>query len=397
MNLQYSSKTALFLLIAVLAVSMNTAIAQEAMFKNPKVEKIWGGFNFVEGPVWVDDLGLLFSDIPENKIYLFSIDSTISVYKTPSGNSNGLRLDKDGNLLLCQHGPRQIGRLEETMDITALATHYNGLRLNSPNDLHIASDNSIFFTDPPYGLNDQGGTSELGYNGIYHLMPSGKLYMLDNSLSRPNGIALSPDEKKLYVTDCEVRRIHVWDVINDSTISNKKQVASMQGAGCADGMKVDSNGFLYSTGPGGIWIYKPDGTFVKTISVPGQTTNCAFGGADGKTLFVTSGNSIYRITEKVETPPNAINSLDANSNRLSVWPNPANSSATISFYLHENNLAKLSIYNSLGQNLAVIAQNDFQKGRNTISWQTENLSNGLYYVVLATVESSETIKFVLSR
>jgi gluconolactonase len=324
---------------------------------DPVVEKIAGGFSFVEGPVWVDGKGLLFSDIPENKIFLFDLDSVLTVFKTPSGNSNGLALDAEGNLILCQHGPRQVGILEESGDIKVLASHYNGKRLNSPNDLDLASDGSIFFTDPPYGLNDQGGTSELGFCGIYRLMPSGKIYLLDSTVNIPNGIAISPDETKLYSGDSEARILFIWDIVNDSTIANKQQFAYMSPAGYADGMKTDSAGYLYATGPGGVWMYKPDGTFIRIIPVPGQTSNCCWGDADRKTLYVTSGNSVYRIRNKVATSPVVgLNETNNIGHKLKTCPNPISTNTLISFNLNAESHITLNVLNATGQIMETLAQ-----------------------------------------
>lgn len=277
---------------------INTSLTfSQPMLHTPLIEKVAEGFSFVEGPVWVNDLGLLFSDIPQNKIYLFSRDSVLSEYLNPSGNSNGLAMDLNNNLLICQHGPRQLVRRDKDGNVMILASHYKGKRLNSPNDLAVKSDGSIFFTDPPYGLFDQGGSSELGYFGIYRLNPHGTLQLLDNSLQRPNGISFSADEKRLYVSDSETRNIYVWDVVNDSIIINKRQFGHMSPPGAADGMKVDKKGYLYVTGPVGVWIYSPEGIPVDTIPVPGQTANCGWN-KDSTMLYVTSGNALYRIVNE---------------------------------------------------------------------------------------------------
>jgi len=259
------------------------------------VDKIADGFRFVEGPVWKEGR-LLFSDIPANIIYQWSIESGISEFLNPSGNSNGLALDINGNLLIPQHGKRRLVRLEKDGCETVLASHYNGKRLNSPNDIHVQSDGSIFFTDPPYGI--QSDQEELGFYGIYKISLSGDLYLLDKSLNRPNGIALSPDELKLYVTDSQARKIFTWDIVDDSTITNKQEFLFMDAKGNTDGMKFGKDGLLYSTGPLGIWVINQKGIVIDTIKVPGQTTNCNWGGSDGNTLFVTSGDAVYEVTRK---------------------------------------------------------------------------------------------------
>ncbi|MBN1116444.1 MAG: SMP-30/gluconolactonase/LRE family protein [Bacteroidales bacterium] len=292
--MKLSLKLLIFWVLTGMAISCQNA--PKPMFQNPVVEKVWDGFIFVEGPVWVEGKGVLFSDIPANKVYLFGIDSSLSVYLDTSGNSNGLVLDAEGNLILCQHGYRQVAQLMENGEFKSLAAKYNGMQLNSPNDIAIKSDGSMFFTDPPYGLYDKRLTSDLGFNGIYRLSPEGEVQLLDKTLNRPNGIAFSPDESKLYVGDSEGNAIYMWDVIDDTSIANKTVFDSIAAPGF-DGMKVDANGFIYSSGPEGIWIWAPDGTHQLTIPIPGQTTNCAFGDPDGKTLYVTSGNALYRIRE----------------------------------------------------------------------------------------------------
>ncbi|HEX9653661.1 MAG TPA: SMP-30/gluconolactonase/LRE family protein, partial [bacterium] len=246
-----------------------------------------------EGPVWSDELGLLFSDIPANTVYRWTPDSGVSVYLHPSGNSNGLTFDSQNRLLLAQHGNRRLARRDSLGNEISLAAHYNGKRLNSPNDIAIKSDGAIFFTDPPYGISPN--QEELGFYGIYRLSPSGSLQLLDASLQRPNGIVFSPDEAILYVCDSDARDIYIWDVVGDSLLANKRLFAHMDPEGNADGMKVDAAGHLFATGPVGVWVYSPDGTMLNVIPVPGQTSNCGWGDADRKTLYVTSGSGVYRI------------------------------------------------------------------------------------------------------
>ena len=265
------------------------------VLKNPEVTRLAEGFQFLEGPVWVGDSMLLFSDIPANTIYKWTEQGGISTFLHPSGNSNGLAIDPSGRLIMCQHGSRQVGRLESDGNITPLSTHFKGKKLNSPNDLDISSDGSVFFTDPPYGLNDPIEGSETHFNGIYRWTPSGQVQLLDSTVGTPNGIAFSPAEDKLYVSDSEIRIIYVYNVKEDSILTNRQEFARQELSGNTDGMKVDKEGFIYAAGPLGIWIYSPDGTSIDTIEVPGQTTNCTFGGRDGDILFVTSGNSLYKI------------------------------------------------------------------------------------------------------
>jgi sugar lactone lactonase YvrE len=266
---------------------------QSPVPQDSELEKIADGFQFVEGPVWMDGVGILFSDIPANIVYQWSDATGTKEYLNPSGNSNGLALDSQNRLILAQHGNRRLARIETDGNETALATHYDGKRLNSPNDIAVKSDGSIFFTDPPYGISHE--QEELGFYGIYRLSPAGTLQLLDNSLQRPNGIAFSPDETKLYVGDSESNIIYIWNVIGDTLIIDKQQFAHMSGPSSSDGMKVDNEGNLFATGPFGVWVFSPDGAVLDTIDVPGQTTNCNWGDDDRKTLYITSGSAVYRI------------------------------------------------------------------------------------------------------
>lgn len=257
-----------------------------------EIEKLAEGFNFTEGPVWMDGK-LLFSDIPENKVYQWTEEKGTEVFLEPSGNSNGLSLDSEGNLLLAQHGKRRVARIVDGVE-TAIADTFEVKKLNSPNDITIHSDGSIYFTDPPYGIEED--EEELGFYGIYKLTLEGDITLLDKSLIRPNGLAFSLDEKHLYVADSQERKIYVWNVDDKGNIYGKKLFIDMKSdkRGAADGMKMGNDGLLYATGPGGIWIIDDQGNAVATVDVPGQTTNCNWG-PEGEILYITSGNAVYRM------------------------------------------------------------------------------------------------------
>lgn len=291
-------KKIIFAFIITFTLS-GTSILNAQVLHDPVMEVVAQGFNFVEGPVWKDGVGLLFSDIPENKIYVWNEQSGSSVYHTPTGKSNGLALDADGNLIMCQHFDRQLGKYVEGVGITSIATHYEGDRLNSPNDLAIKSDGAIFFTDPPFGLDDEHETAELSFSGIFRLSPDGDLQVLDTTLNYPNGIAFSLDESKLYVTESDVADVYVWDVIGDTAITNKTLFYDIPGS-WADGMKIDEQGYLYVTGPVGVWIFAPDGTLIQTIPVltGNSASNCNWGPEVDPTLYVTSNSTVYKITNK---------------------------------------------------------------------------------------------------
>jgi gluconolactonase len=265
------------------------------MDSNAKVEKLSSGLKFTEGPVWNPKGFLLFSDIPADIIYKWTTNGQVSVFRQTAGNPNGNTLDREGQLITAQHN-RQLTRTEKNGKITILAERYQGKRLNSPNDVVVKLDGSIYFTDPPYGIKKE--QEELGFYGVYRWEPNGKLTLLNKEMVRPNGIAFSPDEKKLYVSDSEKLHILVFDVKEDGTLANSKVFAELPGPsdkGVPDGMKVDVKGNLYSSGSGGVWIFSPTGQLLGKITVPESVTNLAWGNKDYKTLYITAGKSIYRI------------------------------------------------------------------------------------------------------
>lgn len=262
---------------------------------NAKVEKLSDGFNFIEGPIWNPDGFLLFSDIPADTIYKLTSDNQVSVFRQPAGHSNGNTLDRQGRLITAQHD-RRVTRTEKDGTVVTLADRYNGKRLNSPNDVVVKSDGSIYFTDPPYAISPE--QEELGFYGVYRLAPDGKLTLLTKEMIRPNGLAFSPDEKNLYVTDSEKGEIRVFQVKPDGTLTNGQIFAELKeppDTGVPDGIKVDVQGNIYCSGPEGIWIFSPAGNLLGKITVPEVVTNLAWGDKDYKTLYVTASTSIYRI------------------------------------------------------------------------------------------------------
>lgn len=271
---------------------------------NAKVEKIAGGFRFTEGAIWHPDGFLLFSDIPANTIYKWQPGQKTEIFRQPSGKSNGNTLDKSGRLITAEHGNRRVSLTKKNGDIVTLANRYQGKQLNSPNDLVVKSDGSIYFTDPPYGIKSE--QEELGFYGVYRLAPDGTLTLLVDDFVRPNGIAFSPDETRLYVNDSDEGHIRVFDVQSDGTLANGKLFASLKSAskqGAADGMKVDIKGNVYSTAPGGVWIFAPDGELLGIIETPEPPSNIAWGDRDYKTLYITARNSIYSIRLNIQGIP----------------------------------------------------------------------------------------------
>jgi gluconolactonase len=280
-----------------------------------KVEKLAGGLRFTEGPVWTRDGGyLLFSDLPANAIMKWSSSGGVAVFRKqiftgtyPDGvliGSNGLTLDRQGRVVAAEHGNRRISRFEKDGKTTVLADRFEGKRLNSPNDLVVKQNGDIYFTDPTglYGAYPDGPDKpkqELDFNGVYRVTAAGNVDLLTKDVPYPNGIAFSPDEKRLYVANTRPEKFWmVFDVQADGTLSNARKfydATKETGQGVPDGMKVDRAGNLYMTGPGGILIVSSDGKHLGTIQLPEIPANCAWGDADGKSLFITARTGLYRI------------------------------------------------------------------------------------------------------
>jgi len=265
-------------------------------------ERIATGFRFTEGPVWHPDGYLLFTDIAANTIYKWIPDGTVEIFRAPSGHSNGLTFDREGRLIACEHSNRQVSRTELDGTVVSLAGEYNGSRFNSPNDAVVKSDGSIYFTDPPYGLDAElgvPGTQELLFQGVYRLLPDGKtLELLVSDIHRPNGLAFSPDENVFYVSESEPSTIHAFDVQADGSLQNHRSIAHP--SGWPDGITVDVRGNLYvTTNTSSVQVYSSSGKYLGNIAIGAQTTNCAFGGTDNRTLFVTNRTSLYRVHMKV--------------------------------------------------------------------------------------------------
>ncbi len=283
------------------------------------LEQLAGGFAWTEGPVWVKDGGyLLFSDIPNNRVVKWQEGKGTTDFLKPAGytgtsdklkesGSNGLLLDSDGRLILMEHGDRRVARLEKDGKTkTTLADKYDGKRLNSPNDGAYKSNGDLYFTDPPYGLmrKDQPGFpgQELDFCGVYRISKDGKLTLLNKSMTKPNGIAFSPDEKTLYVANSDPDKA-VWmafPVKDDGTLGEGKvffdstEWAKKKKPGLPDGMKVDKDGNIFATGPGGLHVFTPQGKLLGTLATGVPTANCGWGD-DGSVLYVCCDKHICRI------------------------------------------------------------------------------------------------------
>jgi len=285
----------------------------ELVPKDAQLEKLADGFTFIEGPLWRPSGVLWFSDVVGNVVRQWSPDGKVTEILNPGGydgkgnlpaggynGPNGMTADKDGAVLLCQHGFRRIVRISKDMKITTVVDKYQGKRLNSPNDVVYRSDGAFYFTDPPYGLpkGDNDPAKELKFNAVYR-MAKGKLQPVVKDLPAPNGIAFSPDQKTLYIGNSEVNH-RIWmayDVADDGTVSNGRvfaDVSAEKEAGVPDGMKVDEKGNLWASGPAGIWVFSPAGKHLGTIKMPQVPANCNWGD-DWKSLYITAQTSLYRI------------------------------------------------------------------------------------------------------
>jgi gluconolactonase len=276
-----------------------------------RIEKLAEGFTFLEGPVWIrEEKRLLYSDLRGNAIYQWTQAQGASDYIKPffegpgtglrGTGPNGVALDAQGRLVVCVYGSRSLTRIEKNGSRTVLADRYEGKRLNSPNDVVLGSDGSLYFTDPPFGLEGMQDSPlrELTFSGVFRVRPSGQLELLTGAQERPNGLALSPDESILYVANSggAVTGWMAYD-LNDKGVSNARvfyDITGVQGLGGADGMKVDVAGNVFATGPGGVWIFAPDGTHLGTIDTGEALTNVGWG-EDGRTLFITGRTALYRI------------------------------------------------------------------------------------------------------
>lgn len=302
-------------------VRLDSAINQ-LIGTDAKIEVVAMGFAWPEGPLWVPRDGgyLLFSDIPKNTVFKWSEKEGLSEFLKPSGytglkrysdepGSNGLTLDKTGRLISCEHGDRRISAMVFGEGKQTLADRYEGKRLNSPNDVVVRSNGDIYFTDPPYGLpnREKDESQEYGFCGVFRVSLEGDVSLISNEMTRPNGLAFSPDEKILYVaqSDGQAPIIRAFDIAEDGSASNSRvfydsSELSGKHKGSMDGLKVDVQGNLFATGPGGIHVISPQGKLLGRIDTKEATSNCAFGGDDGSVLYMTADKYLCRIQTKTK-------------------------------------------------------------------------------------------------
>ncbi|MDF2159162.1 SMP-30/gluconolactonase/LRE family protein [Algoriphagus sp. CAU 1675] len=286
-----------------------------------KIEVLASGFEWAEGPLWLEEeQALLFTDVPANKVWKWTESDSLSLYLEPSGylgersdkrepGANGLALDLNGNLILCQHGERQVARMNSSLqnpkaEFEILVGEYEGKKFNSPNDLVFNTKGELYFTDPPYGL-DEWDEKELDFQGVYKIGLDGSLSLQIDSLSRPNGIGLSPDERTLYIgqSDPEKARYYAFDlddngnVISGRILLDVTNLVGGENKGLPDGLKVDQAGNLFATGPGGVLVISPEGKHLGTIRTGEGTANCAFD-KEEKYLYMTADMYLMRLALK---------------------------------------------------------------------------------------------------
>lgn len=290
------TETILFIICSFACLAIAGCAGSEEPVAAGEPEVVVSGFQFTEGPYWHPDGFLLFSDIPANRIYKWEPGNTeAEVYIEPSGNANGISATPEGTLVLAQHAGR-ISTVSGDLELTPIAEEYDGMRLNSPNDMAVRSDGLIYFTDPTFGVSEED--RELDFSGVYRINADGSLTLLYDGFSLPNGIAFSPDESNLYVNSSETGQVLRFDVAGNGDLENPTEFANigaMSDMGGADGMKTDSEGNLYTTGPNGLIILNTEGEEIERIEFDHQITNLGWGGSGGNELYVTSPAAIYRI------------------------------------------------------------------------------------------------------
>ena len=271
-----------------------------------EIEEVGSGFEFTEGPIWNHvEKHLIFSDIPGNIMRRWRPDGSIEPWRQPSNMANGNTYDGEGRVVTCEHATSRVTRTESDGSLTALATHYGDKELNSPNDIVVKSDGSIYFTDPSFGRMEYFGRpreQQLSFQGVYRLDPdSREVTLLVDDFDQPNGLCFSLEESQLFINDTMRAHIRVFDVNGEGLLENGRVWAEVTGGrdGAPDGMKIDSQGNLYVTGPGGIHVFDPAAACLGVIKIPQGCANFCWGDDDLKSLFVTASTSLYRVRVQI--------------------------------------------------------------------------------------------------
>jgi gluconolactonase len=295
-----------------MAVQVHAPAFLELVAEDAELEQLGTGFTFTEGPIWNPDGYLLFSDMPGDVRRRWDPDSGVTEVASPSNKGNGMTIDNDGRLIVCEHVTSSVVRMDPAGTgggREVLATHYAGRELNSPNDVVVKSDGAIYFSDPTYGRMPGFGLEreqDLDFQGVYRIAPGGgDPQLLVDDFAQPNGLCFSTDESLLYVNDTTRAHIRVFDVQADGTLANSRVLADGIGSGSleigdlVDGMKLDERGNVWVTGPGGVCVFDPDGQHIGTVEVPENVGNVNWGGPDWNWLFIPATTSVYRIQCKV--------------------------------------------------------------------------------------------------
>jgi gluconolactonase len=295
-----------------MGVQVNAPAFLELVAEDAELEQLGTGFTFTEGPIWNPDGFLLFSDMPGDVRRRWDPDGGVSEVANPSNKGNGMTIDNDGRLVVCEHVTSSVVRMDPDGrggGREVLATHYEGKELNSPNDVVVKSDGAIYFTDPTYGRMPGFGLEreqDLDFQGVYRIPPGGgDPQLMVDDFAQPNGLCFSTDESLLYINDTDRAHIRVFDVQADGTLANSRVLADGIGSGkleigdLVDGMKLDERGNVWVTGPGGVCVFNPEGEHIGTVEVPENVGNVNWGGPDWNWLFIPATSSVYRIECKV--------------------------------------------------------------------------------------------------
>lgn len=293
-----------------MAIEVKSDQLKELIDPGAEVERVATGFTFTEGPIWnAREQYLLFSDMPGDVRRRWSESGGVEEVMRPSNKGNGMVYDADGNLLVCEHSTSSLVRERPDGTRETLATHYGGKELNSPNDVVVRSDGTIYFSDPWYGRMPGFGIErerDIGFQGVYRIPPGGEMQLAvdRDEFDQPNGLCFSPDESLLYINDSPRAEIKVYDVAADGTLSDPRLFFGGIGSGVVaegipDGMKCDERGDIWVTGPGGVWVISPEGENLGLVEVPENVGNLAWGGPGWRTLYMPSSTSLYRVPTKV--------------------------------------------------------------------------------------------------
>lgn len=281
-----------------------TTPALQRLLDQREVAAVASGYAFAEGPLWHPLGYLLFADSGRSRIHRWVPGAEVTPFRDPSHAATALALDASGRLLAAEHELRRVSRTERDGTVVTIADRFEGRRLNSPNDLVVSREGSVFFTDPPYGLPGMKEGKELDFQGVYRLDSDGRLRALVRDLPRPNGVGLAPDGSLLYVTDSERAELRAYRLKADGGVDSGRVLAELKPwkpgvQGVPDGLSVDANGRLFVSGPGGVWVIDPRGGRLGVIPTPEPPSDCVFGGRDGRTLYITARTRVYAIRMKV--------------------------------------------------------------------------------------------------